>query len=1106
MNDLPGKEPFQFKEPYQRRIYEQLLRIGHGPAAFYMDARKLLDLEDHIEAAAHLIAHLFREIEGAIIDSIVDAQTAESIKAAKSQSKHRMKVHACLSMLGIPETDPLARNWFEFLKSEKYKLHKLAHRKSLLDVRPTDAKFNDFVNKFEQFLGALLQSYTNLYSVFMQRADAIGAKETISIEDAKTLRNNIPGSITFGYLIPNLSDPRFLQPLKSAGYFKIPNTSETRYLANIAGQSIEIDREILDILLSAKAGDYRVISDFANAALKMHPSVAAEIVPKTEEWLKIDYAILFPDELGRLMGKLAKDGEANAAFSLAKSLLKLVPQSKRGAIEAKSARPRWRRGENESNVSWHYREMLKRHYPPVIEAVGFEAFLFLCNLLQDAIRIEASSEERKERDDRSKFWRPAIEEHEQNLGDSIRSTLVVAIRDNALRLLEKERVSHGDLLSHLEVFQYPIFKRIVMFLLRRFPDSDKPRIEYYLGNKRYFDDRHYRHEYFWLLHDQYAQLPQTIKKRYLNWVRQGPKYKGRREVDRSHFELWQLQKLHPIGESLTGKWLRIYKDLLEKIGAPESPDFYTYHKSWWGPKSPVPAKQLGEMNIAEIFNYLRSWQPTGDEMDPSPIGLGRALEPIIAKQPAEYAERAFEFKALKPTYGRCFLDGLRTACREERAFNWRPVIEFCAWVVEQPQREKGTASELSEDDSSWDSARSSVVSLIADGCKKRENTRIPFELQEEVWACIEPITRDYSDPTPEREANYSGDFYTLAINSTRGQAMEAVMNFVLWCGRELSGESPSNGFLESIPDARAALEEHLNPKTDPSLAVRAVYGFYFPYLWYRDHSWAQSHVPTIFPSEPDLLRFRRAAWSAYIGYSNVYPEIFTLLHQVYEWAIANLDRPKEEEDNYENRQSLTAHLVQMYLGGHLTLQNEESLLRQFYRKADAELKAFVISRIGLTFYRTPDDIPSEVVLRANDLWSWRLEQAGQNPDDDQKRELIEFGWWFGGKHFELEWSLLNLQIVLKLTGGKIEPDYLVIEKLAAAFRERPAEALTCLNIMVAGGHDLWNHSEHRDSAKSMLRAGLESENAEVVRLARSVINGLLQLRHWEYRELLGNAK
>lgn len=1096
------KEPFRLNDPRRIRIYEKLLSVGETPAVFYLDACKFIDARTYFQGAVHYIAHAFREIEGSLIELIIDSETKAQIKKSESENKYREKIQSCLRILEVPENDSFAKQWREFRSNDKYKLEKLAHRESLIKVRTIDSDFLGLIDRFDSFLDDLLRRYNVLYPQFLQRVERIILKDHPTDEDVKVLRWNIPNEILFGFFFKRLNNPRFLKPLRKGGFFKSLTSAEAYWLATIVEKANEEDSAIIYSIISESSTDnWNIIEELIKAAVRLPIKLSIKIADeKIEDWLNVPNAHLFIVNLTQWISSLFEKDTFTNGYKLIESILDITSVKKHGKRHALS---RWHDGESESNVAWHYRKILKAFYPVVLNTIGIDALLLLCDLLLKAIRIEIPWNERKKLSDRSMLWRPAIEDHEQNLGERIKEALVVAIRDFATQMLEEGKINADALFKHLESYKFPIFKRIILHILREHPEGNHLWIERYLGKKKYFSDPYYRHEYYWLIHHQFNQIPNNLQKRYLGWVTQGPKFKDDSKADKGYKEYWQLHKLHPIKDHLPARWLKRYNQLIKEYKPPENPDFYAYSKSWWGPKAPLSAKQISEMSVDEVIELLREWKSSGNEMDPSPQGLGRALGPYVAQRPAEYAEHAFEFQSLNPTYGRYLLDGLRTACKEERSFDWHPVIAFCKWIVQQPKIEITDNTGWLEEDPGWNYAHDSVVSLIADGCRKWQNTTIPFDLRQDVWACIEPITDD-PDPDPKREESYTSDYYNLAINSTRGQALEAVMHYILWCARETHGDGRVDGFLDVVPEAKMAIEKHLDLKQDPSLAVRSLYGFYLPFLWYHDQSWVQKNISRIFPKKPEFSPYYQATWSAYIGFNRVYPEIFNLLRQEYEWAIQKLIDSEKETGAYENQQNLVAHLIQMYLRGFIPLHGNKSLLELFYQKADASLRGYCIKHIGLSFHHTKGNISPEVVGRAKDLWQSRFLEAKENPEEN-KQELLEFGWWFAGRHFDLAWSLQQLQEVLILTGGKTDMSYLVVDRLSEMFKEKPREVMACFREIVAGGNEDWHYSEHKEKTKAMLRDALTNSDPDVVNLAREVINELLVRRHWEYRELISET-
>jgi hypothetical protein len=70
---------------------------------------------------------------------------------------------------------------------------------------------------------------------------------------------------------------------------------------------------------------------------------------------------------------------------------------------------------------------LKDHYPELVKAAGLPALELLCELLEKAIQFSPHREEGAE--DFSYTWRPAIEDHPQNLRHTVKDALVSAVRD-----------------------------------------------------------------------------------------------------------------------------------------------------------------------------------------------------------------------------------------------------------------------------------------------------------------------------------------------------------------------------------------------------------------------------------------------------------------------------------------------------------------------------------------------------------------------------------------------------------------------------------------------------------------------------------------------------
>ena len=75
---------------------------------------------------------------------------------------------------------------------------------------------------------------------------------------------------------------------------------------------------------------------------------------------------------------------------------------------------------------------------------------------------------------------------------------------------------------------------------------------------------------------------------------------------------------------------------------------------------------------------------------------------------------------------------------------------------------------------------------------------------------------------------------TLSLNTVRGETFHAVVQYALWWRRHVEdgpdAEERLGAGFDGLPEVRDLLEAHLDPENDPSLAVRAVYGQWFPWI------------------------------------------------------------------------------------------------------------------------------------------------------------------------------------------------------------------------------------------------------------------------------------
>jgi len=421
----------------------------------------------------------------------------------------------------------------------------------------------------------------------------------------------------------------------------------------------------------------------------------------------------------------------------------------------------------------NYEQILKKYYPELVKAKPFPSLELLCDLLEKAIKFSSHRNELQDTEYFSYIWRPAIEDHPQNIGRDLKKVLVTGLRDTA------------------EI------QRIALHLLRIFPEQAKILITERLTNRELFEDVDVQHEYVLLLRENFSILSEKDKQTILKWIEEGPdieRFKKRvqettnrepsEEEIKRYRDIWQRDRLAWIGpENLPKVWRNRYGTLVQQYGEPEHPEFPVYTFSWTGPTSPLDAEELKEMSVEEIVEFLKSWIPPENIYGgPSPEKLGQVLSSVVAEDPQRFAEKANLFCGLDPTYVRALLSGFKEALREHRkTFDWEQVLKLCQWVVDQSREIPDRKADSFEVDPDWGWTRKEITNLLSIGLQSKEG-EIPIKYRKEVWNILLTLTED-PEPSPKDEINSEMDPATLSINTVRGLALHAVIRYALWVRR-----------------------------------------------------------------------------------------------------------------------------------------------------------------------------------------------------------------------------------------------------------------------------------------------------------------------------------
>ncbi len=1107
--------------PRQDEIRVALGRISPEAEELYLGALHMVEVEP--PGASYLLAHAAREIEGSLRDALVEreleAREAECDDAERVKPTHREQI---AQALGISKDDPVVKHWHDMAKQFPGR----AHRDSSSGVPRDLDEVLPLWRGFENILYALLGSFYEVFSE-LDRLLSIEHPGDDDIEKLKTFLTR-RGEERRRYFFSNLEQPGWVEPLDKAGFFSCPAEMirneedgaisfpvwpESRYLVRMAEHvPEEVKGILLRILSRCKTDNARFLEDCLEAATAMPGNLAAEIAERAMKW-DGEYYLLLPYNWARLVRHLADAGEVDTALDLARRALRLTKQEEgvergpNGTVGVK-ARPI-----PTGMLSLAgYEEILSNGVVPIASNSGVASLSLVCDLLEQALRIEGREEGGA---DYSYIWRPAIEEHEQNTGYGVKPSLVAAARDVAEKIIAEHPKRAKEVYDELERREFPVFCRILLYVLSLDSSLDRDRVVAYLTDLEVLADGSLRHEVYLLAQSAFGELGEAERENVFEWIEKGPddsefaiapdgSERTQGEIERAK-NYWRRDKLVLMQGQLSPEWQKRYEALVEDIGERGHPEFLSYKESHVGVKSPMSVEEMGELTAEEIAAYLRRWKPDTDEVfGPAPEGLGNVLEQVVEEGPDRYANKAERFIGVAPTYVRHLLRAFTEAAKTKTALEWEPVLRLCRWVVEEAEAPKQVDSDdgFYEADRGWQWTRQQIAHLLQEGLQRDQ---IPFELRAEIWEILEALSED-PNPSQDHERRYGGGPMGpagLSINTVRGEAMHGVVQYALWCARQWQSEGnrEQREWLTRLPEVRRVLEWHLDPTNDPSLAIRSVYGQHLPRLVALSSDWIEERLEAIFPREPEDRELRDAAWETYLIFAKPYRDVFELVISEYERAVDEIGTESEHDwTGSDPRKNLAKHIVSFYWGG--VIDREDELLEGLFDRADPELRRSTLEFVGRVLRESEDSFSEEGIARLCSLLEWRISACRNADSPEDRSELTGFSWWFESKRCRDKWLLSKLAEVLELTDGKLDAEWLVVERLAELARIYPQEVIECLEKMIESDDKGWPLLGWKESLEKILSATLDSESECAREIAKRVINELGERGHHQYRDLL----
>ncbi|WP_433210985.1 hypothetical protein ACQP00_49620 [Dactylosporangium sp. CS-047395] len=903
----------------------------------------------------------------------------------------------------------------------------------------------------------------------------------------------------YDYFFERLSSPQWIEPLRANGLFSDPPATEasdggiraqawppSEYLVRVAGQAPE---EVAAVILGIDTDNERVHSDFLDAATELPVPIARPLILREIKWILTQEQFYFglPEHALKLMKKLVDEGEGGLALSIMRALFRPSKRAEGEApIDDESVSTRMSR--------WEYAELLSSATNLLTQSVPLDLLKYLTFLAND-IAPKPSADVGPVALDLSQVWRPRLEADQRNDQDT-RQAVASALRDAATTVRTEQLLTDEEVLNTLFAVNTPLPKRVAAFAALEGPEPSPSDLSRVLVDKSSFFSPEPSHEYRKLMEKTFGRLGTTEQQTLYSWIDEGPDLEAYVSASRERGETltqvdleeyaakWRIRRLHLLRAFLPPDRMLLLSSLVGKFGESE---FITSFEitTWWGPETPVELESLRASTDDQVVELLRGYTAGSSEwFGPSAEGLARTLSSLAEQEPARVSALLPKLTSLRPIYSQWALIGLTKAVQDDEPLNWPPVLDFLQHIFQSEDTENVGADD--DNQGSWPTVRREAAGLLETSFQKR-GSAVPFEARASLWSVLENLCTD-PDPSPAYEDRFGGsnmDPVTVALNSTRGRAVRAVVAYALWVAR--SQEQSAVSFSD-MPEVEHLLDRHLDPASETSPAVRSIYGQYFPWLARLDERWAASATTRIF----DDSVLGDAAWTAYIMFCQPYESAYRLLQQQYARAVEHINEQYGDWNWFgagpdKPAERLSEHLLVFYLRGVIGL-DDESPLNRLFRIAPIAIRASAVDFVGRVLEDNPtlDDATTQ---RARAFWEWRSSRFGNEPAAAKRAEAAEFGPWLASSQLDREWRITQAEVALN-TGASFRSEANALAGLRDLASSYPTRSVRALRAILNRATKSWIVTANRQAIEEVLRLALSSDQTSATESAHETIDWL----------------
>ncbi|MDR3564468.1 MAG: hypothetical protein P4N59_23960 [Negativicutes bacterium] len=536
--------------------------------------------------------------------------------------------------------------------------------------------------------------------------------------------------------------------------------------------------------------------------------------------------------------------------------------------------------------------------------------------------------------------------------------------------------------------------------------------------------------------------------------------------------------------------------------------------------APAEADTMEQLDDDKFWDFLNNWEPKvefpkdGNSVREDLHPLAGKFADLVVRKPERFTpasqwwKRATRPLMLYRVLERASAHFVQKQHDEKNAIpapsehDWDNWFGIIGWILERKTASAARTASSTENQPDWGYGWSSISRLLR--MIIRSNYAIPESRLGPLRAVLEYLFEEDSEEWDGHTRSGMNDWYATAINSDRGNAVEALV--YLGLRQKNEGRAVETWIFDLI---KHCLER---PKESP--ATFSLLGVHLGQTAYAFGENFKRCSDLLFPSDRPI--HCKAAVISHFRYSQPHKLILDTVPKLPETALdilksetAAMQDSNEKQEWRDFGSRFGVHLAfYFWTGAFASNQTAQKFQDAFFASASKSARKGLIHHIGQAFRNADESLEKNILKRTMQIWERRVGKiksalkSGHQPRDDFDGELSEFQDWLDCECFPLDWRLSNAEEAIRLISKSPQPYGLI--RTIVRFGQKPellAAGIKLFHAILAKPGDELRWSVNYKELGPVLSSGLKSNVEAVRRCSKECLDRVLLLGCSDFAQL-----